>query len=92
MRSAHSTHKTRSPDSTRLAGHRDDERGNGIVIYTFTSRTDQRLTDFGEWPVWLPDGRRVLFVSGGREFWVVDTRTKGDAETTPGAAGGRHRD
>ena len=66
-----------SPDSTRLAGQIGMTGGaKGIVIYTFASRAYERLTDFGEWPVWLPDSRRVLFVSGGRDYWVVDTRTK----------------
>ena len=48
----------------------------GIVSYTFASKTYERVTDFGEWPVWLPDSRRVLFVTGGKEYWVVDTSTK----------------
>ena len=46
------------------------------MIYTFASRTYERLTDFGEWPVWFGDSRRLLFVYKGKEFWVVDTRTK----------------
>jgi WD40-like Beta Propeller Repeat len=46
------------------------------VIYSFQSRTYERLTDFGQWPVWLPDNRRVLFVSGGNAFYVVDRVTK----------------
>jgi len=69
-----------SPDATRLVGQvgftAPPSRGNGIVVYTFSSRTYERVTDFGEWPSWLPDSRRVLFVAGGRELWVADTRTK----------------
>jgi Tol biopolymer transport system component len=67
-----------SPDGTRLAGQFgfSDRGGGGVVLYAFASRTYERLTDFGEWPAWLADGRRILFVSRGREFWVVDTRTK----------------
>jgi Tol biopolymer transport system component len=48
----------------------------GVVIYRFNTRTYERLTDFGEWPVWLPDSQRVLMSDGGRHFWVLDTRTK----------------
>ncbi len=48
----------------------------GILVFSVESRTFQRLTEFGEWPVWLPDSRRILFVSRGREFHVLDTRTK----------------
>jgi Tol biopolymer transport system component len=46
------------------------------VIYTFATQRYQRLTDFGQWPVWLPDSRRVLFVSGGKAFYVVDAQTR----------------
>ena len=53
-----------------------DRGGNGVVLYAFGSRTYERLTDFGEWPVWFGDSRRLLFVNKGREFWVIDTRTK----------------
>jgi Tol biopolymer transport system component len=67
-----------SPDSARLAGQIgfSDRGGIGVVLYTFASRSYERLTDFGEWPVWFRDSRRLLFVFKGREFWVVDTRTK----------------
>jgi Tol biopolymer transport system component len=67
-----------SPDGSRLAGMIgfSDRGGNGVVLYTFASRSYERLTDFGEWPVWLGDSRRLLFVNKGREFWVIDTRTK----------------
>jgi Tol biopolymer transport system component len=67
-----------SPDGARLAGQLgfSDRGGAGIVLYSFGSRTYERLTDFGEWPAWFGDSRRILFVDRGREFWVVDARTK----------------
>ena len=67
-----------SPDGAALAGQIgfSDRGGNGIVIYTFASRTYERLTDFGEWPAWLRGGGRVLCVNKGREFWVIDVQTK----------------
>jgi Tol biopolymer transport system component len=67
-----------SPDGTRLAGQLgfSDRGGAGIVLYSFASKAYERLTDFGEWPAWLADSRRILFVNRGREFWVLDTRTK----------------
>jgi eukaryotic-like serine/threonine-protein kinase len=67
-----------SPDGTRLAGMIgfSDRKGSGIVVHTFASRAYERLTDFGEWPAWFGDSRRILFVSKGREFWVYDTRTR----------------
>jgi len=60
-----------SPDGERLAGT-IALFDNGVVIYAFDSRTYRRLTDFGQWPVWLPDSRRLLFVSGGNAFYLVD--------------------
>jgi Tol biopolymer transport system component len=64
-----------SPDGERLAGHLD-AGARGIATYSLRSRTYTRVTDSGEWPVWLPDSRHVLFVSGGNAFYIVDTQTK----------------
>jgi len=66
-----------SADGERLIGFTGPTAPSlGIVMYTFRSRSFERLTDFGEWPVWLPDSRRVLFGDGGKHFWVMDTVTK----------------
>jgi Tol biopolymer transport system component len=67
-----------SPDGSRLAGMStfSDRGGSGIVVYSFATRTYERLTDFGEWPAWFGDSRRILFVNKGKEFWLYDTRTK----------------
>jgi Tol biopolymer transport system component len=50
--------------------------GTGIVLHTFATGSYERLTDFGEWPAWFGDSRRILFVNKGKEFWLYDTRTK----------------
>jgi hypothetical protein len=47
-----------------------------ISIYSIPHRSFRKVTEFGQWPVWLPDSRHALFVSRGREFHVVDTVTK----------------
>jgi len=66
-----------SPDGSKLAGFTGATApSNGVVIYTFATRSYDRLTDFGEWPVWMPDSRRILMGDGGRHFWILDTRTK----------------
>jgi len=66
-----------STGGDRLVGQVEVKgRGTGIAIYSRRSRTYERLTDFGEWPVWLPDGRRVLFVADGNAFFIVDAHTK----------------
>ncbi len=64
-----------SPDGARLGGM-IAAFDRGIVAYAFASRTYERLTDFGQWPVWLPDSRRLLFVSGGDALYVVDRQTR----------------
>jgi Tol biopolymer transport system component len=64
-----------SPDGTRLVGSAEMS-GADILMYTLASRSYERLADVGEWPVWLPDSQRVLFVAGGKGFYVLDTRTK----------------
>lgn len=46
-----------------------------IAVFTVADRSIRKLADFGEWPVWLPDSRRVLVVSKRREFHVFDTIT-----------------
>ena len=65
-----------SPDGRLLCGG-IGPRDNGILTYEFRTRRFERLTDFGEYPVWLPDSRRILFVSGGgKAFYIVDRVTK----------------
>ena len=64
-----------SPDGRRVAGM-IAALDRGIVVYTFATGRYERLTTFGQWPVWLPDSRRLLFVSGGKAFYTVDSQTK----------------
>ncbi len=61
-----------STDGGRIAGMYDD-RDSGVGVHTVATGEHSRLTDFGEWPVWLPDDRRILFVSGGEAFYLLDT-------------------
>jgi Tol biopolymer transport system component len=48
-----------SPDGTRIAG--DILGGGGIAIYDVTTRRFTSVTKTGVGPVWLPDGRRILY-------------------------------
>jgi Tol biopolymer transport system component len=64
-----------SPDGLRLAGM-NGVQDTGILTYDLASGTYERLTDFGQWPVWLADNRHLLFVSGGSAFYVIDSRSK----------------
>ncbi len=64
-----------SPDGKRLAGmiaYTD----RGVVTLELSSGVYTKVTDDGQWPVWLPDSRHLLFVSGGTGFFVVDTVTR----------------
>ncbi len=70
-----------SPDGERLACQTGFNEGGsnphlGIVAYSFKTSRYERLTDFGEWPVWLPDSRRILFVARGKGFHVLDSQTR----------------
>ena len=72
-----------SPDGTRLAGmHGFADQGVGY--YELATGEHVALTDYGQWPVWMPDGRRILFVSGGKAFYTVDVGT-GDVDTVHAA-------
>jgi Tol biopolymer transport system component len=64
-----------SSDSKKLVGQ-ISFGAKGIVTYSLGTRTYDRFTDYGEYPVWLPDSRRVLFVARGKDFFVLDTRTR----------------
>ncbi|MBS1853876.1 MAG: PD40 domain-containing protein [Acidobacteria bacterium] len=61
-----------SADGRYLVGQQTDALP-GIVRYSFATRGYDHLADFGEWPVWLPDSRRVLFVANGNGFFIVDS-------------------
>ena len=68
-----------SPDGMLIAGQ-NGYATPGLLVYALATRTfEQPIGGFGEWPVWLPDSRRILFVARRREFHVLDTAT---SETT----------
>jgi len=64
-----------SPDGEHLAGS-VDYQDTGIVTYSFSTGEYERFTEFGQWPVFLPDSRRILFVSGGKAFYILDMQTR----------------
>jgi TolB protein len=64
-----------SPDGKWIAGAPTFST-SGILLYSLADLHIEQLTDFGEWPVWLPDSRRLLLVSRGREYYLLDSRTK----------------
>ncbi len=66
-----------SPDGKRLAGqkHLADLSHAGIAVHEIGSNRLDWLTDFGEWPVWLRDGRRLLFSDRGT-LYLLDSVTR----------------
>ena len=46
-----------------------------VYSYDFETQSYKRLTQFGNNPVWLRDGRRLLFHSEGR-IYIADSETK----------------
>jgi len=64
-----------SPDGRLLAGQ-IGYGAKGIVTHDLDSGAYERLTDYGEWPVFLPDSRRILFVTRLKEFLLIDRRSK----------------
>ena len=66
-----------SPNGRLLAGqkHLTDLSHAGIAIHEIGSDRIDWLTDFGEWPVWMSDNRRLLFSDQGKLF-LIDTATR----------------
>jgi len=71
-----------SPNGKLLVGAAETPPG-GVITYSLESREYKRLTDFGEWPVWLPDSRHVLFVADKKNFYIVDSGSKQVAKYFP---------
>jgi serine/threonine protein kinase/Tol biopolymer transport system component len=68
-----------SPDGAYLAGALEQARGEagipGVVVYSFATHRYERLTDKGTVPVWLHDGRTLLYLLAGRIF-ELDLRSR----------------
>jgi Tol biopolymer transport system component len=59
-----------SADGRKLAGY-----SNGIYCYAFDSHMYERLTEYGEMPVWLKDNRRLLFFKQDK-LYLLDSQTR----------------
>jgi serine/threonine protein kinase len=64
-----------SSDGKKLGGWHLNNSPAGIVVYDFEKQTYERITDYGEDPVWLNDNNRLLF-RHQRKIMLVDSRTK----------------
>jgi hypothetical protein len=79
-----------SPDGRWLAGFARGSEWNphGVVIYSHEKREYQKLTEYGGYPEWLSDSRRLLFWHQDA-IYVVDVQTRDVREVlrpTPGGA------
>lgn len=63
-----------SADGRKLAGYKDS-----IYSYSFDSGRYERLTEFGEHPVWLNDNQRLLFFAQDK-LYLLDSRTRKSLE------------
>ena len=68
---------TWSPDGRTLAGPIMQRSGlsAGIATYSFESKRYDKLTDFGLYPVWLKDGRRLVFCFK-EKLYLVDVASR----------------
>jgi serine/threonine protein kinase len=73
-----------SPDGRTLAGMQASPGRfggmqvvpqSGIVTYSLVTQKYEKLTDFGQGPVWLSDNRRLLFYRGDKVY-LVDSQSK----------------
>jgi serine/threonine-protein kinase len=64
-----------SQDGAWLAGSPgfDDD---GVGVLSVAEGSTYALTDFGQWPVWFPNSRTILFVTEGNAYYVVDRVTR----------------
>jgi len=74
-----------SPDGKELAGMRWETEA-GIIIYSLESHRYRTVTAHGSNPVWMRDGRRLLYLDGGAVF-MVDVATGESREVLAAGAG-----
>src|SRR6185436_4515729 len=66
-----------SADGAYLAGWQH-QAGWGILVYSVATQRYERLNKIGHFPVWLNDGKRLIFREGG-DLYLLD-RQAGTAE------------
>jgi Tol biopolymer transport system component/serine/threonine protein kinase len=65
-----------SPDGRKLAGWKLRAGApDGILVYSLEPQHYEKLTDFGIYPVWLSDNRRLLF-QHQNQLYLIDSRSK----------------
>jgi tricorn protease len=84
-----------SPDGRSLAGEGNvvaSSGGGGVVIYSFDTRRYERLNKRGAKPLWLRDGKQLLFLLDPEHIAVLDLRTSQTRVVHTAARGSRIAD
>jgi Tol biopolymer transport system component len=71
-----------SPDGMKLAGWRYNPRifeNSDIYVYSFETKSYEKLRDYGLQPVWLADNRNLI-ISQNDKLIILDTLTKAEHE------------
>ncbi|MDT5271669.1 MAG: eukaryotic-like serine/threonine-protein kinase [Acidobacteriota bacterium] len=72
-----------SPDGRKLGGWVSPESETpGVAVYDFETGGYERITDFGNSPIWLSDNRRLLF-DYLHKLYLVNSKTKKVQELLP---------
>lgn len=66
-----------SPDGQLLAGWQSQTptQQRGLAVYSLPQQRYERLNDLGAFPIWMNDGRRLLFRDFERRLFVIDRVT-----------------
>jgi Tol biopolymer transport system component len=84
-----------SPDGSRIAGMLTSDAGErgGIAVYDLERGRYARVTDFGTFPQWLPDRRRLVFQGRAEAAGVAEPADlQGESLYLADAASGRVRE
>ena len=64
-----------SPDGTKLGGTFYSNSKSAIGVFSFETKRYEIVADYQSIPMWLPDGRRMVFADEGKAY-IVDTQSK----------------